>query len=91
MLRACGHCNVIFASFTTFAHIFTSASISARCSPEVLDTGSTPDATSFARTSGYKPDYSALTMDAEVVFPWDRKIFEDGEWVVNPRYREVVE
>ncbi len=48
-------------------------------------------AASFARTSGYKPDYSALTMDAEVVFPWDRKIFEDGDLVVNPRYREVVE
>lgn len=48
-------------------------------------------ATSFARTSGYRPDYAALTMDAEVVFPWDRKIFEDGELVVNPRYREVLE
>lgn len=48
-------------------------------------------ATSFARTSGYKPDYSALTMDAEVVFPWDRKIFEGDDLVVNPRYREVIE
>ena len=44
-------------------------------------------ATSFARTSGYQPDYSALTMDAEVVFPWDRQVFEDDELVVNPRYR----
>ena len=48
-------------------------------------------ATSFARTSGYKPDYTALTMDAEVVFPWDRKVFEGDELVVNPRYRDVVE
>jgi hypoxanthine phosphoribosyltransferase len=48
-------------------------------------------ATSFARTSGYKPDYTALTMDAEVLFPWDRKIFEGDDLVVNPRYREVVE
>lgn len=48
-------------------------------------------ATSFARTSGYKPDYTALTMDAEVVFPWDRKIFEGDDLVVNPRYRDVVE
>jgi hypothetical protein len=45
-------------------------------------------ATSFARTTGYQPDYSALTMDAEVVFPWDRQVFEDDELVVNPRYRE---
>jgi hypothetical protein len=44
-------------------------------------------ATSFARTSGYQPDYSALTMDAEVVFPWDRQVFEDDELVANPRYR----
>lgn len=48
-------------------------------------------ATSFARTSGYRPDYSALTMDANVIFPWDRKIFEDGELVVNPRYEGVLD
>jgi uncharacterized protein len=47
-------------------------------------------ATSFARTTGYQPDYSALTMDAEVVFPWDRQVFEDGELVVNPRYRDTL-
>jgi hypoxanthine phosphoribosyltransferase len=44
-------------------------------------------ATSFARTSGYQPDYSALTMDAEVVFPWDRQVIVDDELVENPRYR----
>ena len=43
-------------------------------------------ATSFARTTGYQPDYSALTMDAEVVFPWDRQVIEDDELVDNPRY-----
>ena len=48
-------------------------------------------ATSFARTTGYQPDYSALTMDAEVVFPWDRQVFEDDELVVNPRYRGALE
>jgi hypoxanthine phosphoribosyltransferase len=48
-------------------------------------------ATSFARTGGYKPDYASLTMNAEVVFPWDRKIFEGDDLVVNPRYREVIE
>jgi hypothetical protein len=48
-------------------------------------------ATSFARTSGYQPDYSALTMDAQVIFPWDRKIFDGDELVVNPRYEDVVD
>lgn len=48
-------------------------------------------ATSFARSSGYQPDFSALTMDAEVIFPWDRKVFEEDELVVNPRYREVID
>jgi uncharacterized protein len=48
-------------------------------------------ATSFARTTGYQPDYSALTMDAQVIFPWDRKIFDGDELVVNPRYEDVIE
>ncbi len=48
-------------------------------------------ATSFARTSGFQPDYSALTMDAQVIFPWDRKIFDEGELVVNPRYEDVID
>ena len=47
-------------------------------------------ATSFARTTGYQPDYSALTMDANVIFPWDRKIFDGDELVVNPRYEDVL-
>jgi hypothetical protein len=48
-------------------------------------------ATSFARTTGYQPDYSALTMDANVIFPWDRKIFDGDELVVNPRYENLVD
>lgn len=48
-------------------------------------------ATSFARTSGYQPDYSALTMNANVIFPWDRKIFDGDELIVNPRYEGVLE
>ena len=48
-------------------------------------------ATSFARTTGYQPDYSALTMDANVIFPWDRKVFEGDELVVNPRYADVID
>ena len=48
-------------------------------------------ATSFARTRGYKPDYFALATDANVIFPWDRKIFQDGELVVNPRYASILD
>lgn len=48
-------------------------------------------ATSFARTTGYQPDYSSLVTDANVIFPWDRKVFEAGELVVNPRYEDVLE
>jgi hypoxanthine phosphoribosyltransferase len=45
-------------------------------------------ATSFARTTGYRPDYAALTMDAFVIFPWDRQVMEGDELVVNPDYED---
>jgi hypoxanthine phosphoribosyltransferase len=48
-------------------------------------------AVSFTRHGGYQPDYIALQTDATVIFPWDRKIFEGEELVVNPLYRDVVE
>ena len=48
-------------------------------------------ATSFVRTRGYKPDYFALATDQVVIFPWDRKIFEGDQLVVNPRYEQVLE
>jgi len=48
-------------------------------------------ATSFARPRGYKPDYFALETDATIIYPWDRKIFEGGELVVNPRYEGALE
>jgi len=48
-------------------------------------------ATSFARLTGYRPDYTALETDATVIFPWDRKIYEGEELVVNPRYEDVLE
>ena len=48
-------------------------------------------ATSFARNTGYQPDYSALTMDANVIFPWDRKVFDGDDLVVNPRYEGVID
>lgn len=44
-------------------------------------------ATCFVRPRGYKPDYFALATDATLVYPWDRKVFEGSNFVVNPRYR----
>ena len=48
-------------------------------------------ATSFARSRGYKPDYFALSTDATIIYPWDRKIFDEGELVVNPRYEDALD
>ena len=48
-------------------------------------------ATSFSRNGGFQPDYVALQTDATVIFPWDRKIFEGEDLVVNPRYDGVVD
>lgn len=57
----------------------------------VRDVGPTEvrTATSFARTRGYQPDYHALATDATLIYPWDRKVFQDGGFVVNPRYRDA--
>jgi hypoxanthine phosphoribosyltransferase len=46
-------------------------------------------ATCFSRPRGHVPDYHALPTDALIVFPWDRKVIEDGELVVHPTYREL--
>jgi hypoxanthine phosphoribosyltransferase len=48
-------------------------------------------ATCFSRYGGYEPDYTALKTDATLIFPWDRKIFEGEDLIVNPRYEGVVE
>jgi len=48
-------------------------------------------ATCFARSDGFQPDYVALETDATVIFPWDRKIFEGEDLVVNPRYDGVID
>jgi len=48
-------------------------------------------ATTFVRPMGYKPDYWALETDATIIFPWDRKVFDGEEWVVNPRYEGILE
>ena len=46
-------------------------------------------ATSFVRTRGYQPNYFALATDSTLIYPWDRKVFESGDLVVNPRYRDA--
>ena len=48
-------------------------------------------ATCFVRPRGYKPDYFALETGSTIIFPWDRKIFQDDKLVVNPRYQAVLD
>lgn len=48
-------------------------------------------ATCFARPGNFRPDFTALETSALIVFPWDRKVLEEGELVVHPVYRDVVE
>ena len=48
-------------------------------------------ATCFVRPRGFHPDFYALETDQALIFPWDRKVFEEGELVVNPRYRESID
>ena len=48
-------------------------------------------ATAFKRPGGYRPDYYQLETDETIIFPWDRKVFEDGRLVVNPRYASVLD
>lgn len=43
-------------------------------------------ATCFVRPRGYMPDYYALATGNTLVYPWDRKVFDGGSLVVNPRY-----
>ncbi len=48
-------------------------------------------ATSFGRSRGFQPDFTALETDATVIFPWDRKIYDEEDLVVNPRYKDVLD
>jgi hypoxanthine phosphoribosyltransferase len=48
-------------------------------------------ATCFVRHRGYRPDFTALETGANIIFPWDRKIFDEDELVVNPRYEDVLD
>ena len=48
-------------------------------------------ATCFCRPGGYAPDYHALATDDLIVFPWDRQVIEEGQFVVHPTYRGRVD
>jgi len=48
-------------------------------------------AVNFVRHQGYRPDYFALETDSTIIYPWDRKVFEGDELVVNPRYTDALE
>lgn len=48
-------------------------------------------ATSFSRPGGYRPDYVALETDQSIIFPWDRKVFENQELTINPRYLGLID
>lgn len=37
-----------------------------------------------------RPDYMGLVTDDCVIWPWDRDVItKDGEWKINPEYREI--
>ncbi len=48
-------------------------------------------ATTFVRPMGHAPDFHALETDQTIIFPWDRKVFDGEDWVVNPRYEGAIE
>ena len=53
--------------------------------------GEVRTATSFVRPTGYQPHYHSLMTGDTIVFPWDRKIFQGEELVVNPIYAQGLE
>jgi len=48
-------------------------------------------ATCFSRANGYTPNYYAMATDDVIVFPWDKQVIEEGQFVVHPLYRGRVE
>ncbi len=48
-------------------------------------------ATTFKRPRGHQPDFFSLETDQTIIFPWDRKVFDGEEWVVNPRYAGAID
>lgn len=40
--------------------------------------------------SNPRPDFSALDTDALVIFPWDEKVYVDGEWRIHPEIENAL-
>jgi hypothetical protein len=38
-----------------------------------------------------KPNYTALTSDALVIFPWDKQVYTDGSWQIHPEIEAAIE
>ena len=36
------------------------------------------------------PDHVALVTDALVIFPWDKRVYQDGQWQVHPELAEAL-
>ncbi len=43
------------------------------------------------RTGEYEPDFTGIETESTIILPWDREVLVDGELVVRPEYREVLE
>lgn len=43
------------------------------------------------KTGSYTPDFHALATESMIVLPWDREVLVDGELLLNPLYRGVLE
>lgn len=86
-VQARGKRIVVVDEITTSGDTFRLALAAVRdVQPKEIRTAAT-----FVRPMGFKPDYFALETDQTVVFPWDRKVFDGEEWVVNPRYEGAAE
>ena len=40
------------------------------------------------RTGPYVPDFSAFATEHQIILPWDREVFRDGDLVMRPDYAE---
>ena len=36
------------------------------------------------------PDHVALVTDALVIFPWDKQVYQDGQWQVHPELADAL-
>jgi hypoxanthine phosphoribosyltransferase len=37
-----------------------------------------------------KPDHVALMTDAFVIFPWDKRVYQDGQWQIHPELAQAL-